>query len=291
MREKNFFLHVGYAKAGSSLMGEWLAANPAFCFSDFSIGGFASTAELMDIALQDTAQPEYYVLRDMRFSVPRYEKEDFLVNGKIKEHQKGVCSLLNALFPSAKVLIVTRGYKSIISANYSQHVKEGGTLRAEDIFNYSGFVRDLFDYSYLIQLYRTAFGKENVIVLPYEFLKENPTAFFSKIEAELGLPHYPFTSKIVNPSLNAVEAKYLLKINSMVEFIARVGGSPGARFKNWYKLKRWKDAFKDTAENKSNVANGNQPLVHVPSELLSELSQNSYLLKEYAVFENYLSFY
>jgi len=293
MKPKGFFLHVGYAKAGSSLTGDWLEKNPAFCFSDFSIGGLRNTADLMHIASKNvTEQPQYYVIRDMMFTIPRYDDGDFSKVGELKNYQKEVCNLLAALFPSAKVLIITRGYKSIISANYSQHVREGGTVKAENILKFSGFIQDLFDYSYLINLYKSAFGEKNIIVLPYEFLKDNSSSFFKKIEEELDLEHFNFTSKIVNPSLNPDEAQYFLKINSLVDFFARNSGKPGKRLRDWYIKKRRREAFEEpSGKQVLQERTTNEPLIHVPEDLFLNLRKNSYLLKEYPIFNNYSSFY
>jgi len=292
MKPKRFFLHVGYAKAGSSLMGEWLAQNPAFSFSDFSIGGLNNTTDLMNIALQDVAaQPQYYVIRDMIFTIPRYDDGDFSKVDLLKEYQKKVCVLLSSLFPTAKVLIVTRGYKSIISANYSQHLKEGGVVKADHIIQYSSIIQKLFDYSFLISLYVKAFGKENVIVLPYELLKENSSVFFRKLETELDLPHFDFTTDVVNPSLDSIEAKYFLKINTVVDFVARNTGSQGRKLKEWYIMKRRIQAFENISGQNIQPKKGAEPLINIPDDILLNLQKNSSLLKEYPVFEKYLSYY
>lgn len=292
LNPKNFLLHIGYAKAGSSLTGEWFAKNPSFHFNDFAIGGFRDTNHLIETATCNAEQPKYYVVRDMMFTIPRYDDGDFSKAKELKNYQKNICTFFSQIFPFAKVLIVTRGYESMIAANYSQHLKEGGIIKAEDILEFTNFIRDLFDYSYVINLYKEAFGEKNLIVLPYELLKDNPTAFFSKIEEELELPHFSFAPKVFNPSLGRAEASYLIRVNSLVDFVARNSGEAGKKIKAWYITMRREKSFQDIIQNQ--VSSGkveDLPLLKVPEELLQILKENSNALKDYSIFCKYLSVY
>lgn len=293
MKEKRYLLHVGYPKAGSSLIGDWLERNPFFGFQDFTVGGLADTNALIALSKQPAeAQPLYAVVRDMLFTIQRVEALDLTDLGSIKRYQQQVCDTLRSYFPQGKVLIVTRGYQSMISANYSQYIKEGGTHKTEDIFKFGVVLKELFDYSFLVRIYCEAFGKENVIVLPYELLRANPETFFTHIETALDVPHYPFSAKVVNPSLNHREAVQLRKMNSLVDLLSRHTGTFGKRLKERYVQQRRRKAFEwDTNALPAVQSERKTPLVEVAPELLELFKGNSTLLAEYPIFENYLSFY
>lgn len=57
-----------------------------------------------------------------------------------------------------------------------------------------GFRFDFLEYHRLIGHYAKLFGRENVLVLPYEMLKDDPTRFFGQIgtflEVEVSPPEY-----------------------------------------------------------------------------------------------------
>jgi hypothetical protein len=125
----------------------------------------------------------------------------------LPEEQGLICRRLAETFPGAHILIVTRGFRSMILSSYSQYVRTGGPLDLETL------VADAQDsaawnYDYLVDLYRTAFGEEKVIVLPWELLRDDAAAFAGAIEQRLGLGRGPLPDRRYNPSLSGEELRW-----------------------------------------------------------------------------------
>ena len=107
---------------------------------------------------------------------------------------------IQAVLPDACIVVFIRNQPDVIRASYSQYVAGGGTygldkylhtyenvygaLRAP--FKAPAFEWEHFEYDRLISLYDRTFGRENVFVYPYEWLKQ-PDRLFERLEADLGI--------------------------------------------------------------------------------------------------------
>ena len=96
---------------------------------------------------------------------------------------------LKQLFTNTKILICIREQNSMILSTYKQYIKTVGVLslrkylvqteKASNIL--PGFDLRHFCYDKLISSYTEAFGKKNVLVLPFELLNANPREFLKKL--------------------------------------------------------------------------------------------------------------
>src|SRR6478736_183626 len=107
---------------------------------------------------------------------------------------------IHAVLPEARIVIFVRNQPDAIRATYSQYVAGGGTygldkylhtyervygaLRAP--FKAPAFEWEHFEFDRLIGLYDAAFGRENVFVYPYEWLRQ-PDTLFGRLEQDLGI--------------------------------------------------------------------------------------------------------
>jgi hypothetical protein len=126
-----------------------------------------------------------------------------LVNRDLRAGQRRVCSMLRDIFPGSKVLIVTRGFRDIIRSLYSQYVKLGGN------HDFTGYLRTYtpildqwLDVDYTLTLYREAFGRENVLVLPFELVRADTEAAIAHLERLLELDHFDVVPGVRNPALD-----------------------------------------------------------------------------------------
>lgn len=102
---------------------------------------------------------------------------------------KVIADRLRQLMPNAKVLMVIREQRNTIRSAYSQFVTEGGSLSlSKYLHDPQAPVRKLplfslkhFEYFPLIQYYRSIFGADRVLALPYEQLSKTPVEFLNKI--------------------------------------------------------------------------------------------------------------
>ncbi len=97
-----------------------------------------------------------------------------------------IANRLAAMFPEARIAIGIREQRSMIRSCYSQFVNGGGLMRLEDyIKDKTGrgpsFTLNHFRYDALLDLYGGLFGKENVVVLPYEELRSDPVAYLNRL--------------------------------------------------------------------------------------------------------------
>jgi len=128
-------------------------------------------------------------------------------NGKL------IADRLKKIFPKAKILLIIREQKALIRSHYALRILFGSTqsidsfLKPSNIMNPpSKFVYDYFKFHLIAEYYTLLYGKENVLILPYEQFKFEPNVFIKKINEFIGnslftedkLTHLPFYEKI-NP--------------------------------------------------------------------------------------------
>ncbi|HEX8432034.1 MAG TPA: hypothetical protein VF625_12125, partial [Longimicrobium sp.] len=191
-------IHVGYPKAGSTWLQHWFEAHPELHYRPGGVAGFGDVYQMCH-PLGDGYR--YHVTSSESLVAPHANTGawdaggDGTVpewSGSFKAKQARVCALLADVFPASRILITTRGFKGMLTSSHSQLVRVGGTMDLREMC--APFIdpapgRDghAFDYDYLIGLYVEAFGAENVIVLPYELLRDDEPRFRATLEARLGV--------------------------------------------------------------------------------------------------------
>jgi hypothetical protein len=207
-------LHIGYPKTGSTFLQRWFAAHPQLAFSDGGIAGFRDVyAIARDSVTPRASELLFRVTSCEGLTAPHANAGDAVVEYgtdrrlDMLSSQAAVCTTVAELFPNALVLIVTRGFRAMILSSYSQYVRSGGDVDLADLIarNTNLSQLDPWNYDALIDLYTRAFGDENVIVMPYELLRDDADAFTRALEARLGLAHLEMKAERANASLSAVE--------------------------------------------------------------------------------------
>jgi hypothetical protein len=208
-------IHVGYPKAGSTFLQRWFDAHPQLAHHYGAIAGFR---DMHAISREGYFREEvlYRVTSNEEFSAPRpdagrpeidYEHARELT---LTLSQERVCEILSEVFPNATVLIVTRGFRSMILSSLSQYARSGGERDLAAMMRVAQNDPDLhppevWHYDHLIGLYRRAFSEENVIVLPYELLHDDPDEFTRTLSVRLGIDPHPPMRERMNESLSPVE--------------------------------------------------------------------------------------
>jgi hypothetical protein len=219
-------LHIGYGKAGSTFLQKWFRQHPELISVPLNPDGLCRGAR----KTLEQPLPKYYVMSDEKLGswlphkMLRCEFDDTF---EIKKYQRRVSEHLHGMFGDSKILIVTRGFQALLRSSYSQYVKTGGDLV------YSDFVRkflplfeELWDFSYLIELYSRTFGSEHVLVVPYELLRDDPDRFFHAIEARLGLQRFRIPDPALNPSLESRQLDCYPMLSRFVASVADRVGEP-----------------------------------------------------------------
>lgn len=239
-------IHIGYPKAGSTFLQRWFALHPAFHFNPGGLGGYHTVYE---IARPSDATYKYYVTSSESLSAPSKSAGRVnLTHGGAEpytdirdlETQAKVCEILKTLFPNSRILITTRGFKSKILSGYSQYVKTGGrehlNVMCQRIMNHlekADF--NYYDVNSLLRLYSEAFGEENLVVLPYELLRDDQEKFIAVLEERLGVEHAEVKIGRVNPSLSPEEMYWYPLISRAVSAVASKFGTRAFRkIYTWY---------------------------------------------------------
>jgi len=116
---------------------------------------------------------------------------------------------LHEVFPEARIVIVIREQRSIIVSTYKQYVNAGGICKLEHFLEPTRenrrippFSYSFYEYEHLIEYYHSIYGRESVLVLPYELFPAEPREFVARISAFAGLTlsedvlgHLPFTQR------------------------------------------------------------------------------------------------
>lgn len=92
------------------------------------------------------------------------------------------------------VLIVIRRQADALRSLYGEWVSHGGATgfsrfvsTPDDLLWHPAFRLNHFEYDRVISLYQDTFGVENVVVLPYELLANDPIAFVERCRRETGV--------------------------------------------------------------------------------------------------------
>jgi hypothetical protein len=221
-RVTGHLIHIGYPKTGSNYLRNWFARHPQLGYADGGIAGFQNVyAMVRDSARFDPA-PLYRVTSAEGFATPhgsfglaRVDLEA-MRRQPMAPAQAAACALLADVFPDARILIVTRGFRAAALSAYSQHIRVGGHLPIRD-FCGQGVGESPWDYDVLIRRYRAAFGDANVLVLPYELLRDDPRAFLRAISEPLGLDEIAIPAERANPSLSPAELVWYGRIARLLD--------------------------------------------------------------------------
>lgn len=216
-------VHIGYPKAGSTFLQRWFEAHPQLAYREGGIAGFHNVYAIAREGASGKPEPVYRVTSTEGLSIPTPDAGNTVVDFEqrratdIRAAQLRVCKLLAELFPGAVVLIVTRGYRAMILSSYSQFVRSGGHLSLEDVLALTANDRVApWDYDALITAYRETFGADNVIVMPYELLRDDTAEFTRVLANRLGIDTLEGKTARVNESLSASEMYWYPRLARLV---------------------------------------------------------------------------
>lgn len=185
-------IHIGYPKSGSTYLQRWFELHPSFFWKHRGVTGFFISHDISRYAEKHNSLHSYFVLSCEELS--SWKGDVDIVGMKdtvmydVRQYQNNLAHTLKRIYPQAKILIVTRGYTTFFHSMYNELRMGGGVLSYPELHEkYIEFFKTTYDYSYVVNLYRTVFGHENVIVLPFEMLHDNPSSFTGIIEEALGI--------------------------------------------------------------------------------------------------------
>jgi len=259
MDKSTVLIHIGYHKTGSSLLQKYL-------FKQQKTGFYSPWQPQEYIEKIIISNPFTFDAKNTRSFfqpsiseahklglVPAITHEMFSGNPwKGGYNSKTTADRLWKIFPEGRVLIVIREQTSMILSLYKHRVRNNLTVSIETYLESppegSGFEPlfrlEYLNYHWLISYYQDLFGTQNVLVLPYEMLRNEYSVFFKKISefAETEIETNLTIPQIVNPGYSGFVVG--LKRWSNYLFASRYStpDSPWVdRLNNavFYKLNKW----------------------------------------------------
>jgi hypothetical protein len=235
-------IHIGFPKTGSTFLQKWFQENPHLFYAPGGLAGFHNVYQVSHLAAQNNLEAfKYYVTSDESLSTPSLSVGTIPTDrgtktSKLrptKQAQINGCRILKCLYPNAKILLITRGYKGATISGYSQYVRMGGAMPLPALIHLNlahnnGKEEDndggAFNYGFVANEYEEAFGKENVLTLPFELMRDDQTKFLTIIEQWLHIPHFEGSKDRVNESLSKVELYWYPKLSFLVSKTAAFFG-------------------------------------------------------------------
>ncbi len=206
-------IHIGYPKTGSTFLQHWFSANPQLGFAAGGLAGFRSVGHIVKDGATGPRRVRHWVTSEEGLSMPRahvWQSPSL----DLADAQAEVCRMLAELFPNARILLVTRGFRAMIRSVYAEWGRRGLGL---DLAEFCARMAettggDLLDYDHVVSLYQQAFGADRLLILPYELLRDDPGAFVGELETWLGLDHFPPDRHRVNAALSPHELYWFPRI-------------------------------------------------------------------------------
>lgn len=196
--DNDILIHIGYHKTASTLLQFQFFNDPRFGFhpmlghagrlgARFVVGHSKGPDNPFTFCAPTVAElAGQEVIPDGLLPVVSYEDlSGHIYSGGQTSWQ--CAQWLCAVFPRAKVLITVREQQAMIRSCYDHFLHDGG-LCGIDAFlqTYNEYQLPMFSKAHLrydecVEGYQRLFGDENVLVLPYELLRDNRRDFVARI--------------------------------------------------------------------------------------------------------------
>ncbi|HEY9785465.1 MAG TPA: sulfotransferase [Candidatus Obscuribacterales bacterium] len=249
-------IHVGYQKTGTTWLQKQFFPN-----SEFGWGAFSRREIEEAFVLPNALDFDALEVRKRYFpEICRLEAQERVAVLSCERlcgqpdsgghDSKEMADRLYSVFPEARILIVVREQIAMIAAAYKQYVRTGGGCSLERYLmppergrnRVLGFDFAHFQYHRLVSYYQSKFGKDSVLVLPYELFVRQPAEFASRILAFADLIGHdtsdlPFRKKS-NESLSAVALSVKRRLNCFLLEDRAVPNAPFAHRTNKDRLEK-----------------------------------------------------
>jgi hypothetical protein len=200
-RDFEVVLHVGYPKTASSWLQETVFGDLDSGFEFLGRDKYGSRARTTDAFVNvnsfcdDAKRARSYFEEDLRRcaegpAIPIISDECLCGNPLENVYSgRDIADRLHAAFPRARVLIGIREQKAIALSYYRQYLRSQGVFpievflgRGDEPPGFAPVLRaDFLEYDRVVDYYQGLFGRENVLVLPMETLKEDPVGYVRSI--------------------------------------------------------------------------------------------------------------
>lgn len=243
-------IHIGFPKTGSTYLQKYFNEHPEIYYDRQRFNYYLKTGVIDDSLSQTSLEFSFDLLSEELLSIwpgddSSLDFSKYNMNYDIHKKQKETAKSLFQLFPDAQILIVVRDYRTLVSSLYSQYLYSGGVKSFRKILKTrQDLTLEMYNYDLVIGFYKELFGDENVSVLPYEFLNENPKEYIEFIEKLYGFKQIEFSSQKVHSSLNKLSVPIIRLLNWIIVNYLRFL-SKKKRKQKFVNYLEWLNGFKE----------------------------------------------
>jgi hypothetical protein len=238
------YLHVGFPKTGTTFLQEYCLPHLRGIHV-VTLRNFSTPTGVTERLWRVTAgYPLFVDMDENRAAMDRFLRgidEDKVLISSERLAGTGlwgfrdnfqVTDCLRRLLPAAKIILTIRRQDDFLESLYRQAVRNHFDVPIDTYLNY---VRHEFidwyrpplafpsinvwhfNYHAYVQNYIAAFGRSNVLVLPYEMLRRDPPRFHAGLAAFMGIdPYYPPDDIIAYRSYSRLSCRIALVLNRFV---------------------------------------------------------------------------
>jgi hypothetical protein len=228
------YIHIGYPKTGTSFLQreifpkveginyirrkavreqtQRIRSQDEFSFDD----------ERTRAEIQSHFRPGTNVISNETFTGAVFFKS---INNKL------IADRLARLFPEAGIIVTIRNQYEMIESLHREHIRMGGTMSFSKFvgFNRGSFTPsyllddstvnpEMFNYQKLLDYYVRLFGRDRVLVLPYEELLTDAGSFVERILSFVGVGQPPdFRNVPVNQGYGASQMRVARVLNRFLK--------------------------------------------------------------------------
>ncbi len=207
------YAHVGFPKCGSTALQKgYFAEHPELFHLGASGGG--ATAPYRSAGLRTLIELDLRLARDYAYDPERMRRTIERETAPFSSSERTIMGLssesltlhmhnepdvtrkaerlCDALGADTRIVILTRRQDTLLQSLYREFIKSGLTLTFNEFVRtlYINQVTSLYSelfYDRAFETYSRLFGAENVLVLPHEWLLEDPPAFLAALSEHLGV--------------------------------------------------------------------------------------------------------
>ncbi|MBJ7899041.1 MAG: hypothetical protein GC158_03735 [Cyanobacteria bacterium RI_101] len=236
MLDSNLLIHIGYPKTASTWLQQGLFKREDMGFFSPWRSGWSDPIAVDQFITMDSfsfcPQDVYHIFEpDLRAAQEKslcavLSQEMLSCNFLDQNGYWGqeVADRLHQVFPNAKILVIIREQKSMILSAYGQNIRNGGRQSIRQFIDTENFKSGyspvfrlkVLNYDLLINYYQNLFGKHQVLVLPFELLKQDSAAYLETILNFAGCNKNAISKDCLPLSANPNYQPFTLKIHKTV---------------------------------------------------------------------------
>jgi hypothetical protein len=198
---RRLLIHIGYHRTGSTWLQSVVFDGRGPFLAPWNRGQIVRDLITVDPLRFDPGAARHAFAAGLAVAekdgrIPVLTHEDLSGNPHAAGYnRREIAERLAEVFPEARVLMVIREQTGMILSCWKQYVRLGG---ANSLKNYMvapwtkshhripRFDLRFFEYDALIALYQKLFGRESVLVVPFELLRTDPYGFAAEIASFAG---------------------------------------------------------------------------------------------------------